>query len=41
MFETMTDEQYRSLDIDALETRQAELIALADSDVDAAEYKAE
>lgn len=41
MFETMTSEQYRSLDIDALEARQSELVALADSDVDAAEYKAE
>ena len=37
----MTEEQYRSLDIDALEARQAELVGLADSDVDAAEYKAE
>lgn len=37
----MTSEQYRSLDIDALEARQAELVALADSDVDAADYKAE
>lgn len=41
MFAPMTDEQYRSLGIDALEARQAELVALADSDVDAAEYKAE
>ena len=41
MFEKFTDEQYRSLDIDALEARQAELVELANSDVDAAEYKAE
>lgn len=41
MFTAMTEEQYRSLDIDALEARQAELVSLADSDVDAAEYKAE
>ena len=41
MFVQMTEEQYRSLDIDALESRQAELVSLADSDVDAAEYKAE
>ena len=41
MFVQMTEEQYRSLDIDALETRQAELVSLADSDVDAVEYKAE
>lgn len=41
MFVSMTEEQYRSLDIDALETRQAELVELAESDVDIDEYKAE
>ena len=37
----MTVEQYRSLDIDALEARQAELVSMVESDVDAADYKAE
>ena len=41
MFISMSEEQYRSLEIDALEARQAELVGLADSDVDSAEYKAE